>query len=141
MGAIRGYLPHRWPAWFNPTAIDLDGGAYGPFAASRRLTKAGDIIAVATPGHTANHLSVLVEDGDVSLMLAGDSSYNEALMVAGKVDGVSGNAAVSSASLAAIRAFAAERPLVYLPTHDPESGARFAARQVVTIPPAPVGAA
>ena len=131
MGAIRGYLPHRWPSWFNPTALDLDDGALGPFSASKRLTRAGDIIAVATPGHTAHHISVLVDEGDLCFMLAGDTSYNEALMVAGKVDGVSANAAVSGATLAAIRTFAEQRPLVYLPTHDPESGRRFAARQVI----------
>ena len=39
-GRVRGYLPNRWPK---------------PFAASKRLTAAGDVIAVATPGHTAHH--------------------------------------------------------------------------------------
>ena len=134
MGIIHGYLPQRWPSWFNPIPLDLDGGPVGPFAASKRLTKAGDVLAVARPGHTANHLSVLVDDGDVALFLAGDTSYTEALMVAGKVDGVSPNARVSAATLSGIKRFALERPTVYLPTHDPDSGARFAARRVVTDP-------
>ncbi len=133
MGRIRGYLPQRWPAWFDPVALHLDDGPFGPFAASKRLTKAGDIVAVATPGHTADHLSVLVEDGDVVLFLAGDASYTQDLMVAGKVDGVSPDASVAAATLAAIRRFARERPTVYLPTHDPESGARLAGRSVVTV--------
>lgn len=129
LGAIRGYLPHRWPDWFNPVGLDLDDGPHGPFAASKRLTRRGDVIAVATPGHTAHHISVLVEDSDVALLLAGDTSYSEALMLAGKVDGVSANAATARGTLAAIRQYGRSQPLVYLPTHDPESGQRLAARQ------------
>jgi glyoxylase-like metal-dependent hydrolase (beta-lactamase superfamily II) len=66
------------------------------------------------------------------VLLAGDTSYTEALMVAGKVDGVSPDATVSRATLSAIRRFTLERRTGYLPTHDPDSGARLAARQVVT---------
>jgi glyoxylase-like metal-dependent hydrolase (beta-lactamase superfamily II) len=137
MGRIRGYLPQRWPNQFDPVPLDLDDGPVGPFAASKRLTKAGDVVAVATPGHTADHLSVLVHDADVTYFLAGDASYTEALMIAGKVDGVSPNVGVSSATLSAIRHFALEHPTVYLPTHDPDSGARFAARKIVPQPVLP----
>ena len=133
MGRLRGYLPQRWPAWFDPVALHLADGPFGPFAASKRLTAAGDVIAVATPGHTADHLSVVVEAGDVTLFLAGDASYTQALMLAGKVDGVSPDASVSATTLAAIRAFARERPTVYLPTHDPESGLRLEGRRVVMV--------
>ena len=49
IGRMRGYLPQRWPNWFRPVAMDLDDGPFGPFAASKRLTKAGDVVAVATP--------------------------------------------------------------------------------------------
>jgi glyoxylase-like metal-dependent hydrolase (beta-lactamase superfamily II) len=33
---------------------------------------------VPTPGHTAGHLSVLVEEGPRTLLLAGDTSYTQA---------------------------------------------------------------
>ena len=36
------------------------------------MTQAGDVVAVATPGHTADHMSVLVYCGDASLLLAGE---------------------------------------------------------------------
>ena len=133
MGRIRGYMPQRWPSWFDPTPLDLDHGSFGPFARSRRLTAAGDVIAIATPGHTPHHVSVLVEDGDVTFLLAGDTSYNEALMLAGEVDGVSPDAGRAKATLAAIRSFAADHPTVYLPAHDPGSGTRFAARRIVPV--------
>jgi len=130
-GKLRGYLPQYWPKGFNPTDLILDGGPFGPFGASKRLTNAGDVIAVATPGHTPNHISVLVEDVDTTIFLAGDTSYNEGLMLAGKVDGVGSDTQVSATTLAAIKRFAATRPAIYLPTHDPESAARLAARRLV----------
>jgi glyoxylase-like metal-dependent hydrolase (beta-lactamase superfamily II) len=131
LGRIRGYLPQRRPTWFDPKPLDLAAEPFGPFARSARLTNAGDIVAVATPGHTADHVSVLVQEDDTTIFLAGDTSYNEALMLAGKVDGVCADEDVYKATLQAIGAFAQSRPTVYLPTHDPESGARLADRRIV----------
>ena len=125
-GRVRGYLPNRWPSWFDPVPLDLAAEPFGPFAASKRLTKAGDVIAVATPGHTADHLSVILQVGDTALFLAGDTSYNERLMLNGRVDGVSPNEHVSGATLNAISSFARTRRTVYLPTHDPQSAMRLA---------------
>ncbi len=81
---------------------------------------------VATPGHTADHLSVLVQEGETTFFLAGDTSYNEQLMLAGRIDGVSADEQASVATLAAIKHFAQSRPTVYLPTHDPQSAGRLA---------------
>jgi len=41
-GLIRGYLPNRWPSWFDPLPLDLTAEPFGPFASSRRLTEAGE---------------------------------------------------------------------------------------------------
>jgi glyoxylase-like metal-dependent hydrolase (beta-lactamase superfamily II) len=97
------------------------------------LTAAGDVVAVATPGHTANHVSVVVEDQGTTYFLAGDTSYDERLMLAGKIDGVSPDDEVAGATLSAIRQFAKDRPMVYLPTRDPESAARLAGRRRVDV--------
>ena len=128
-GRVRGYLPNRWPSWFDPAPLNLATEPFGPFAASARLTKAGDVVAVATPGHTASHISVLVQDEETTFFYAGDTSYNEHLMLAGKVDGVSADERISSATLHAIKSFSQSRPTVYLPTHDPQSGVRLANRR------------
>jgi len=133
MGMVRGYLPQRWPSWFDPAALLLDDGAYGPFRASKRLTRDGRVIAVATPGHTPNHVSVIVEDDNETIFLAGDTSYTEATMLAGQADGVSPNQDVTRETLAAIRQFASTRQTVYLPAHDPDGAARFARRQTVPV--------
>jgi len=134
MGQVRGYLPNRWPTWFNPIALDLTAESFGPFAASRRLTRAGDVIAVATPGHTADHLSVVVVYEGITYVIAGDASYTEADMLAGQIDGVSANEAIAQATLGALKQLAAERPTIYLPTHDPESGSRLSNRRLAALP-------
>jgi len=128
-GRLRGYLPDRWPKSFDPKPLALDGVAYGPFARSRRLTADGAVVAVATPGHTRDHLSVIVETGDAAAFIAGDASYNEATMLSGTIDGVGDDEASASATFAAIRAFAASRPTIYLPAHDPEAARRLAERR------------
>jgi N-acyl homoserine lactone hydrolase len=121
LGQIRGYLPNRWPSWFEPTPLDLRAEAFGPFAACARLTDAGDVIAVTTPGHTADHVSVVVREGDTTFLLAGDASYDDRLLL----DGVSANDRMALATLDAIKKLARAGPTVYLPTHDPLSAMRL----------------
>jgi glyoxylase-like metal-dependent hydrolase (beta-lactamase superfamily II) len=133
MGRIRGYLPARWPRWLDPRPLDLPSAPYGPFGRSRPLTARGDVIAVATPGHTPDHVSVIVEDGDTAIFLAGDASYTERTMLDGRIDGVSPSETDAAATLHAIRRFVAMRPTIYLPTHDPAAARRLERREVVSV--------
>jgi hypothetical protein len=41
-----GYLPHRWPSWFDPVPLDLIPEQVGPFTASARFTPDGAISPV-----------------------------------------------------------------------------------------------
>jgi N-acyl homoserine lactone hydrolase len=131
-GRVQGYLPHRWPKWWEPEFIQFDRKPFGPFEESMSLTRRGDVLIVPTPGHTPHHVSVMVV-GDPTILLAGDTSYNERLMLEGKVDGVSPDPAVSSQTLSRILALGRERPLLYLPAHDPDSEARLASLSVVPV--------
>jgi glyoxylase-like metal-dependent hydrolase (beta-lactamase superfamily II) len=131
LGKARGMLPQHWPGDFRPTLVDHRDGPFGPFASSTTLTSAGDVHLLPTPGHTPGHLSVALEDGDRVYFFAGDTSYTERLMLDAVVDGVAPDPAQSRDTLARIRELAAQRPTVYLPTHDPESVARLAAKQPV----------
>jgi N-acyl homoserine lactone hydrolase len=133
-GTLVGYLPQRWPSWFDPQPLSWQEARCGPFAHSAPITNAGDVIAVATPGHTPDHVSILVHDGERQIMLAGDTSYLEETMLSGTIDGVSPDEAAAAATLAAIRTFCAARPTIYLPTHDPQSAERLAARATVAVP-------
>src|SRR6266852_3258990 len=75
----------------------------------------------------------IVQASEITYFLAGDTSYNEELMLAGKLDGVSANEQVTSATLAAIRRFTQSRPTVYLPTHDPGAAERLANRGLAAV--------
>lgn len=132
-GAILGYLPNRWPRWFVPEPLVWEASPHGPFAGSARITNAGDVIAVPTPGHTPSHVSVIVRDGDEQIMLAGDASYLESTMLSATVDGISPNDAVARATLARMRELCLQRPTIYLPTHDPKSAERLRERRAATV--------
>ena len=134
-GALLGYLPKRWPTWFDPKPIVWRSLTYGPFAQSAPLTAAGDVVAVPAPGHTPSHLSVIVRDEERQIMLAGDASYLEATMLSGTIDGVSPDESIAKATLAAMRQLCADRATIYLPTHDPKSADRLAERRVAPPPP------
>jgi glyoxylase-like metal-dependent hydrolase (beta-lactamase superfamily II) len=128
-GRINGYPNNRWPSWLRLTPARFEPSPYGPFELSARLTSAGDVIAIPLPGHTPGHIGVVVEDGDHRVLLAGDASYTQELMLRGAVDGVSPDDTVAKRTLERLNAFVAERPTVYVPAHDPDSAARLTARQ------------
>lgn len=132
MGKARGFLPQRWPQWFSPRIFELDREPLGPFPQSLRVTEAGDVTIVATHGHTKGHVSVVLEDGPESVFFAGDTSYTQALLVEGAIDGVAPDERAARETLDRIREFARQRPIVYLPSHDPEAGRRLDAREALT---------
>ncbi len=132
-GMLRGFLPHRLPSWLSPTLIDLSNERYGPFLKSLKMTKAGDIILVPTSGHTEAHISVILEIPDVKYFFAGDTSYNQDLMLNGKIDGVSAKAKDAYETIQNIQQFTAIEPVIYLPSHDPDSEKRLVNNEV-TVP-------
>lgn len=125
MGRLRGYLPHRWPEWFDPRMIPFEPVAVGPFKQSYRVTQSGDVIVVPTPGHTPNHISVIVKGAELDYFLAGDTSYTQQLLLDGIVDGVSPNEEISLNTIRRITEYGQNHPTVYLPSHDPESEKRL----------------
>jgi N-acyl homoserine lactone hydrolase len=130
-GRLRGYPNNRWPSWFAPRELELAPEPFGPFPQSHRLTKAGDVTLVPVPGHSPGQLGVVVEDGDCTVFLAGDSSYTQELLLRGAVDGVGPDEAAQRATHQGILAYAAEHPTVYLVAHDPDTGRRLDERQVI----------
>lgn len=133
-GKMRGYLPQRWPDWLAPTTVDFEPERFGPFEASHALTTDGGVRLVPTPGHTRGHMSVALDLGEQVVFFAGDTSYTEANLHAGVVDGVSsvgGGEEVAARTLRRIRELAAMRKLVYLPAHDPDAASRLAESMAV----------
>ena len=122
-GRLRGYLPHRWPEGFAPRTITLREEPYGPFPRSFEVARG--VVLVGTPGHTPGHVSVVVE-GTPRLLLAGDAAYSEEALARGVPDGIATSTRDARQTMARIRAFAAERDTLILPSHDPEAPARLA---------------
>jgi glyoxylase-like metal-dependent hydrolase (beta-lactamase superfamily II) len=131
VGRTRGYLNHRWPTWFAPRAVVTQAEPYGEFPTSCRLTEAGDVILVETPGHTPGHLSVVLEQANgPRLVFVGDAIYSEQLLLDGAEDGLAADVPRSRRSVRRLTALQAERPTVLLPTHDPDAVNRL--REAVT---------
>ncbi len=124
-GQARGFLPQHWPTWFNPTLIDLAQRPWGPFPTSLSLTQAEDVFIVPTSGHTEAHQSVVLRANGSTYFFAGDTSYTQQLMLDQQIDGVSLDTQTSRRTLQRIRQLAEQIPLVYLPSHDPESVKRL----------------
>jgi N-acyl homoserine lactone hydrolase len=129
-GRLRGYLPQHWPAGFAPRRVRLPEQPYGPFPRSLPLTDAGDVVLVDTAGHTPGHISVIVEQDDgPRLCFAGDAAYTQGQMLQGRVDGIAPDDDQALETLRRLQRLVAERPTVFLPTHDPESDARLERRE------------
>jgi glyoxylase-like metal-dependent hydrolase (beta-lactamase superfamily II) len=129
-GQLRGYLSNHWPDWFAPTLVDFVPRTVEAFPKTFSLTEAGDVSLVPTPGHTAGHMSVLLHDGPLTYFFAGDVSYTEQTMVDLVVDGVSLDRKTALKSLKRTRHYVKNIPTVYLPSHDPASAERLAARRI-----------
>jgi N-acyl homoserine lactone hydrolase len=128
---LGGALPQRWPIWFKPDLIDMDGPVAGPFPASQPVTHDGGVFLVPTPGHAVGHLSVVVRAEGVTYFLAGDVTYAEKFLKAEQVDGVTYDPAVSLLTLQRIKRFAAQEPVILLPAHDADGPSRLARNEIL----------
>ena len=133
MGQMRGFLPHRWPTWFAPKLIDLRSNPFAIFPGSFPVTDAKDVLIVPTFGHTDAHVSVILQDSDLTYFFAGDASYTQQLMLDQQIDGVALDSKQAAQTLQRIRQFAQSTPIIYLPTHDPESAQRLDGKQFTRI--------
>jgi N-acyl homoserine lactone hydrolase len=136
---MRRVMRQPLPAGFAPEPFTLAGGPFGAFAHSRALSEDGRIVAVATPGHTPGHISVIcvAEDGS-HVMLAGDATDTLEQLRALRADAIGPDPKVHVATLETILAHCAQHPTIYLPSHDPESAARLAG-SIRTAAGAPAG--
>lgn len=110
------------PKGFKPSLIQHSKTEL-PFVGAYRFTD--EISLVSTPGHTLGHQSVLLDTGAGHVLLAGDTSFNEEQLKKGKVGGISLSIKKAKQSLKNIGQLSRETSLVYLPSHDPESGKRL----------------
>jgi N-acyl homoserine lactone hydrolase len=134
---MRRVLPQPLPSGFAPEGFALDDGPFGAFQSSRALTADGRIVAVATPGHTPGHISVIcIDDDGRRVMLAGDTTDSLEQLRSLRPDAVAPSAKVHVATMKTILAHCAQHPTIYPPSHDPDSAARLAGAITVGEPSA-----
>jgi len=125
----RRVADHRssWPAWFpeRATRVSHGDGPWGPFAASHVLDDEGRFRLVPTPGHTAGHQCLVVEDGDRALVFGGDSTFTLDQLDRGGIGALTEDARSARASNDRLRRLLADRRGVYLPAHDPAAASRL----------------
>jgi glyoxylase-like metal-dependent hydrolase (beta-lactamase superfamily II) len=134
MGQLRGYLPQHWSAGFRPTEIAFRNQPFASFQQSFPVTRDGSVTIVPTPGHTPGHVSVVADTGNEKLFLAGDTSYNEELLLRLQPDGVSPDSDQTVETQRNILRLAESDPLVYLPSHDPAAEERLISRRALKVP-------
>jgi N-acyl homoserine lactone hydrolase len=136
---MRRVLRQPLPPEFAPEPFALDDGPFGAFARSRALSDDGRIIAVDTPGHTPGHISVIcLDDEGRHVMLAGDTTDSLEQLQSLRPDAVAPNVKVHIVTMETIRAHCAQHPTIYLPSHDPESAARFQSERATAETPVAV---
>ena len=89
------------------------------------------MFVIPTPGHTPNHVSVIVKSYDILYFLAGDTTYSQELLIKNIPDGVSPRVSKMKDTMAKIRNLANMEPTIYLPTHDEQSEERLIHKKIV----------
>jgi N-acyl homoserine lactone hydrolase len=130
-GVFHGAVTSQWPVDLQLELIDYEPESIGPFKESYPLTGDGRVRLIPTPGHTAGHQSVVVQNGEKMIFIAGDSAFDTPGLREGHIDGVSFDARVVNETQQQIRDFAAQYPTVYLPSHDADAPRRLREREVL----------
>lgn len=121
------------PNWLQPNSVGFTKTQFGAFSHSATITKRGDIVAVPTPGHTRGHMSIILIEDEKHIILAGDATFTEADLHQRHLRGVTMDVLQAINTIDTILDHAHQFPVVYLPSHDPESPTRLEKRQVIML--------
>jgi N-acyl homoserine lactone hydrolase len=123
--AGKGYVSHHLPAVSQMQLLDFDrdGKPHATFEQTIDLLGDGTIRLLSTPGHTAGHLSVLLNlaDGGQAL-LVGDAAYTLRSIHEEILPMLTDDDAAARRSIGEIKAFALANPqTILVPSHDPDA--------------------
>lgn len=122
-GYVRAHLPHRASVRF----VDFDRGR-PRCGLGRTLDLLGDgsVRLVSTPGHTVDHLSVLVQTAHGAVFLLGDAVYTLRNLDENALPWRTADDATYHATMNALRAYRRECPgTLLVPTHDADAWDRL----------------
>jgi N-acyl homoserine lactone hydrolase len=127
------YLTHHWSPSLKLQPVDYIAETVGNFASSFPVTADGSVRLVPTPGHTPGHQSVIVQEGDQSVFIAGDVAFSDSFLLKGRIDGVAIDEKAHRETQQKIIEYAKSFSTVFLPSHDPDSERRLKAREVLQV--------
>lgn len=124
-----GHFPALVPDWFNPKKVNYKSGFIKIFTQAHSLTESEDMLLVPTNGHTQHHASVLFKTDDFDILFAGDVCYNQEQVKAMDLPGINVNYKKSRNTYKNIMAYAQQRDLIFLPSHDINAGRRLSEKK------------
>lgn len=122
-------LPTTYPTWFKPRLVNYINNRVEVFDQAFPLTTSEDVLYIPTPGHTRGHSSVIFKTDDFDLFFAGDITYNQDQLVKDELAGVNIDYSKTKTTYLKIKTYAAQRPTLYLPSHDGLAGQRLLERK------------
>jgi glyoxylase-like metal-dependent hydrolase (beta-lactamase superfamily II) len=125
-GFLRAHIDIPGPRWKRVTLDPTADAALTPFTESLDVMGDGSLVLLATPGHTAGSVSLLVRRRTLPpLLLVGDLTYEAALLERRQLPGV-GDHSQLARTTDKVLALAERMPgLVILPAHDPTAAQRL----------------
>ncbi|WP_075342130.1 N-acyl homoserine lactonase family protein [Tenacibaculum agarivorans] len=118
-------FPKLFPPNCNFVTIRLED-TYENFNKTSYLTKAKDLIMVATEGHTRGHSSIILKLNDQKLLFfAGDLIYNQDRLIDNTFSATIKSHKKSIETRNQILELAQHKSVIFLPSHDIESGKRL----------------
>jgi N-acyl homoserine lactone hydrolase len=127
-----GNLATTYPKWFSPTLVNFLKDRVDFFDVAYPLTKSEDVLLVPTPGHTYHHSSVLLKTDTEHILFAGDVSYKHQQLLDNKFAGSNIDYVQTQKTYHTIMRYAERYPLIYLPSHDENSGNRLTGKECLS---------
>ena len=125
-GFLRSHIQLPGLRWRQVSLAPAGDPSLAPFTESLDVMGDGSLMLLATPGHTAGSVSLLVRRaGRVPLLLAGDLTYGAEILQRGQLPGVGARRQLAE-STRKVLALEQQLPgLVVLPAHDPTAARRL----------------
>ena len=115
----QGDMRCQIPDWVSPTLVDYRDGEFGAFPESQMIDDQGTLRAVATPGHTEGHQSLMLYDHGTYYFFAGDVVFDLDRLNRGKaVAGVAENISAARNSIELVTTQLEDFDTILAPAHD-----------------------
>jgi glyoxylase-like metal-dependent hydrolase (beta-lactamase superfamily II) len=114
-----GSFTCRLPKGFSPKQVEFTDASFEQFEKSKTLTLDGKIRIVPLFGHTPGHTGLVVNDGGVTYLFAGDATFDQDQTDRGAVCGVSQDLHDARKTQKSIKQQELRFNTVLLPAHDP----------------------